>query len=247
MIKTSIVIGAYNEEAYIEGTLRALCDHLVSANILNTTEVIVVAANGTDRTKTIARSEGKKFKHFSLLEPGERVGKGRDVRVGVMHSSGSKVLFMDADLSTPLHYIDIFLDELDQGKDVVVGVRDLGTIHRQQLRRITSQVSNMLVRIVAVRGIHDTQCGFKAFSRITALALFENLRVLGWGFDIELLAHAQVKGMKVGTVAIPDWKDPKPSGDGLSGDRQLLAIMATLKDLMSISWRRATGRFRNEA
>lgn len=229
----SIVIPAYREKRMIGPTLKELANFLKQHRILTKTEVIVVAADGGDGTAHIAQQHSSLFRHFKVVEPGPRVGKGRDVRAGMQVASGKYRLFTDADLATPLHHILPMIERLEAGADVVIGVRNLRIQHNDVMRRWSSRLSNLAIQVLAVPGVKDTQCGFKGFRADAAEKLFGTQTIMGWGFDIELLALAQRYKMQLVTMEIIDWTDPKGE-QGLVGDSQIKAMVATLRELVRV-------------
>jgi dolichyl-phosphate beta-glucosyltransferase len=62
-------------------------------------------------------------------------------------------------------------------------------------------LGNLWVQLLAVRGIWDTQCGFKAFRAEAAERIFSQTTVDGWGFDIEVLALARALNYKMGIIS----------------------------------------------
>lgn len=232
----SIVVPAFREALYIAHTLDALVE--VLGDRLATTEVVVVTADGPDDTAAITRRCLERFPHHVQLHPGAKVGKGRDVRAGMLHARGEFVMFMDADLATPLRHLDPMLDAL-QHHDVVIGYRDLEKIHTDAVRTASSRVANMLVRALLLPGILDSQCGFKGFRSEVVTALFEPLATMAWGFDIEVLVRARRLGYSIHQLPIADWHDPK-GDEGLAGEIQWAARARTLWELISI--RRRFGR-----
>ena len=200
-----------------------------------TTEVIVVTAEAPDDTVRLTRAALARFPHATQLEPGPKLGKGRDVRAGMLAARGELVVFMDADLATPLHHLDPML-ELLADADLVIGYRDLAKIHDRWERTISSQLANRLVQATLLPGIHDTQCGFKGFRRATIAPLFEPLVTMGWGFDFEVLARARQLGFRTRQLPLADWRDPK-GDEGLAGEVPWLARLKTLRELLLV-WRR---------
>ncbi len=244
--KYTIVVPAYREEVIIESSLKALNNQLQKDGILMQTEVIVVTADpSSDKTAAIAKKQGIQFAYFSLLTPEFKVGKGRDVRAGMLAAKGDYVLFTDADMATPPAHIAPVFQKLESKKaDIVIGVRPLKRIHNTVGRRIRSVASNGLVRILAVPGVQDTQCGFKAFTNEAAHRLFEPLETMHWGFDIEILVRARSAGYKIVTTQISDWHDPKIGVMGLAGETDTQANWSTLKELLLISKKRFTGYYK---
>jgi glycosyltransferase involved in cell wall biosynthesis len=230
MVALSVVIPAFAEARYLPATLRALRGFLAERDWLASTEVVVVTADAADGTPALAREGLAAFPHAQHVEPGAKVGKGRDVRAGMLAARGEIVLFMDADLATPLGYVEPAVARVRAGHDVVIGRRDLGRMHKTLGRRVTSQLSNYLVRAVLLPGIADTQCGFKAFHGSIVAELFGPLETMGWGFDLEILVRARAAGAAIAELDVPDWADPK--GDhGLAGEPQWIARLRTLREL----------------
>lgn len=233
-IVRSIVIPAYAEEAFIGSTLESLHAYLVAGEVLDGTEVIVVTAEATDKTQQITRESLAKFPHAQHIEPGPRVGKGRDVKAGMKAARGDQVLFMDADLATPLIHVQTAFELLNKNGGMVIGVRNLSSMHKTFSRKLTSRLSNTLIRLVVGWKIPDSQCGFKAFDRRTVDIILERSIIQGWGFDFEFIRIAKQHKIPVTTLPIPDWHDPKPEGTGLAGDSQLQAMKQTFGELLKV-------------
>jgi dolichyl-phosphate beta-glucosyltransferase len=235
----TIVIPAYKEARYLGGTLDALHGYLAGKGWLRTTEVIVVTADAPDGTADLARAALQKFPRALHLEPGPKVGKGRDVRCGMLAATGDLVLFMDADMATPLHHIERFVTRLRDDADVVIGVRNLRSIHADFMRSASSQLANRLVQLLLLPGVRDTQCGFKGFRRAVVREVFAPLLTTGWGFDFEVLGRVRLGGHQIVELAVPDWHDPK-GDEGLVGEVPWQASLRTLRELL-IVWNRLEG------
>jgi dolichyl-phosphate beta-glucosyltransferase len=234
--KLSIVIPALREAGLIEANLRQVAEYLGQNDLAQTTEVLVVCAEGGDNTAELAKSCAKYFNNLIVLLPGPKVGKGRDVKYGMTRAKGELVMFMDADLATPLKYIKQATTLLESF-DVVVGIRDLTHMHNSLSRKLTSQLSNLLISSVVVRGFSDTQCGFKVFRASANAKIFDNLRSTGWGFDMEVLALTKRYKYKIAQLPIPDWSDPRDAMGGLGGQSKLKVLLKTLLELFAIRLR----------
>ncbi len=202
----SIVIPAYNEEQRIGASLQELQDFL--PNHFEQTEVIVVNDGSSDKTSQAVRAfETSNGKHrLTLIEFDKNRGKGAAVKAGIEHASGDYILFMDADLSTPLSEISKVLSPLQAGKDIAIGSRATRTsniLKRQPFyRESMGKMFNVLVRMWVIDGISDTQCGFKAFRREAAKEIFKRLETARFGFDVEALLWAKVLGYSVEEVGV---------------------------------------------
>lgn len=230
----SIIIPAYKEAATIGQTLEQTAAFLDNHPALGSYEVIVVAAEAHDNTAGLAKQKAHLFNKLLVIEPGEKVGKGRDVRTGMLAATGKKRLFMDADLATPLHHIPKLLSKLDSS-DIVIGRRNLKKMHESFLRRFLSVCGNWLIRLLVLPGVRDSQCGLKGFTNTVAETLFTQVHVMGWGFDIELLALSRRLGYKTSELSIPDWIDPR-LGDPRNESGIRMAI-STLFELLYIRLR----------
>jgi dolichyl-phosphate beta-glucosyltransferase len=242
----SIVIGALNEEAYIEKTLLALEVYLKKQNIWQETEVVIVVPPGDDDTYGLVSRILQKntFNFHKVIRPVKRVGKGRDIRLGMLASRGKYACFMDADGATPLKYLGKLFSTLRTGKaDVVFGQRRIWSMHNRLLRNMSSGFSNVATRLLAGLGIKDSQCGFKGFTREAITTTFEPLETTKWAFDIEVYVRAKNNNLRVSWLPVTDWQDPKTDAEGLGGERQLKAMIATMKDLTVIAVRRVSGHY----
>ncbi len=240
----SLVIPSFEEATLIEDSLNRLRDYLHEMDLFEHTEVIVVAAKGNDNTADLARPFAKKFAHFQLIEPGPKVGKGRDVKAGMLVARGNYILFMDADLATPLKYIEQALELMrEQKSDIVIGVRHLWKIHKKLTRKIMSVLANLMVRMFLLPRIPDSQCGFKLFTKDAAETIFKRQTINGWGFDMELLVIAATKHLKVAKIPVKEWADPKLDS-GLVGESPMSASINTFKELWRIRIQRAKGVYK---
>lgn len=247
-IKYSVVIPAFCEATIIVDSLKRVAKALrTDKKRFKSIELVVVAADGNDNTAELAQGQSQSFSFFKLVKPGKKIGKGRDVRAGILASKGDYILFLDADLATPPSHIKEALDMLEEtGADLLIASRPLTKIHNTWSRRVKSIGSNLLVRILATPDIKDTQCGFKAFKKEIAHKLFEPLETLGWGFDVEILVRAKALGYKIARLRIDDWFDPKEDNMGLVGESQLHAYMHTLQELFTISFKHFTGYYKKQ-
>lgn len=240
-MKLSVVIPAYNEEQRIEATLREVDSYLMRQPYEY--EIIVMVNNSHDRTFEIAQQLAKTDVNNIVPVNLPEGGKGNAVKRGILeHATGELVMFMDADNATPISEIEKFLPFFEQGYDVVIGSRylDPSTVKvRQPLYRVVlSRMSNVLIQALAVRGIKDTQLGFKAFTRTAAQDIFKRVTVLRWGFDMEVLTIAKDRGYKIKEVAV-SWTEHG------GGHVPLKAYIESFDDLMKIKSKEVRGVYKN--
>ncbi len=239
-IEYSIVIGAFREEKRLGKTLESVALYLQGKNLLQKTEVVVVVARGGDSTMQIAEKFHSALPNLKIIDAGEPIGKGRDIKLGMLSATGAMRVFMDADLATPLHHLDTVIEKWSRNKfDVLIGVRNLNTIHKDGFRKFISQIGNMVFFVVGGFYIQDTQCGFKAFSSKATEKCFTKLTRLSWSFDMELLVIAKLNGFKIDQIEITDWQD-MPGGTFSSS---LAHSLQFFRDLLRILINRLSGKY----
>lgn len=197
MIKLSVVIPAYNEEKRFGPHLGLVVKYL--SNNYPGTELIVVDDGSQDNTAKIVRKHKVKLISYTPNQ-----GKGFAIRTGVAQTHGDLVLFMDADLSTPLSEIPKIIKVL-ASNDIVIGSRGKSDapFFRQLASFIFDQVKYLMV---GLRGYKDTQCGFKLFKGDIARRLFAKAQINRFMFDAEILYLAQKEKLKV--IELPvTWAD----------------------------------------
>lgn len=239
----TILIPAYHEEKRIGRTLDELAQFLKQEKNLKdkAIEIVVVSADSSDKTHEVVLSKKSKFKNLRLLKPGPRVGKGRDVQYGILRAKGKAIIFMDADLATPLRHLPTFYRAHQRGSDVVIATRNLRKHHPHYLRRLVSNGGNLLFRFAGGVWVEDSQCGFKLFSHDAAQLCFSKLNIMGWGFDMEILAIAKINKFKIKSYRVNDWVSV-PEGTFIDG--MLKNALVSLKELGTILARRLNGSYR---
>lgn len=200
----SIVIPAYNEEKRIEETLEKILNYLKTKNYQY--EIIVVDDGSSDNTVKVLETIAKENKNIFILKNEQNSGKGYSVRKGVLESKGDYILFSDADLSTPIEEVEKLLHWLNQGFDVTIGSRGLKEsdikIHQPFYRELMGKFFNFLVQTLLIKGIKDTQCGFKCFKKDATKEIFKRQKIDGFGFDVEILYIAKKLNYKIKEVPV---------------------------------------------
>lgn len=211
----SIVIPVFNEACRIAPTLEHLAEYLSSRDFKS--EIIICDDGSTDDTIRVVREFSSRNSNvFELnirtLQLPHR-GKGNAVREGMLLANGDLRLMCDADLAMSVEQIDKFLNKISEGYDVVIGSREVQGARRfaePKLRHFMGRIFNWYVRVVAVKGFKDTQCGYKCFTSNAATILFNVQKLDGWSFDVELLMMADRKSMRVFELPI-DWRHKEKS------------------------------------
>lgn len=232
----SVIIPAYNEENRISRTLDSTLTYLQKQPY--TWEVIVVDDGSSDETLSVVESRCRQNPDVRLISYRPNAGKGKAVRTGILASFGQYVLFMDADLSTPISEIEWGLPWVQQhGYDIAIGSRGMGEsdvqVHQPLYREISAWIFKWLYRsIVGIWFIKDTQCGFKFFKGDIARWLFSHQRIDGYMFDIETLYIAHHVGLSIKEFPVA-WVNDIDSRLRLFYD-----TMRMFKHLLSIRCRR---------
>lgn len=204
-IDLSVVVPAYNEAERIPKTLRRLNEYLGGNSF--TYEILVVLDGPSDSTRDVLKQLSGEIQHLKIIDRAINRGKGFTVGEGMLKASGCVRLFTDADNSTDIGHFELMKRLFDQGYDLVIASRSSKdapeakqTVPQVWYKRFLGKLGNLIVQIVAVRGLWDTQCGFKAFRAEVAEQIFTQTKVSGWGFDIEVLALARALKFKVGVI-----------------------------------------------
>jgi|TARA_B100000315_G_scaffold95924_3_gene88072 glycosyltransferase involved in cell wall biosynthesis len=237
----SVIIPAFNEATRIVPTLREVVGFLQDKPFQ--WEVIVVDDGSTDDTARIV-DDWSASNSAVKLERAPHRGKGWAVRRGMLSATGANRFMCDADLAMPISGLDRFLDQMDQGYDVVVGSREILGARRfdePYYRHAMGRVFNWMTRLFAVRGFQDTQCGFKCFSERVATRLFNLQTTAGFGFDVEILFLAKKKGLKMLEMPI-DWRHQP-----LSKVRPGLDSALMVRDMVRVRWNDLRGIYNRPA
>jgi dolichyl-phosphate beta-glucosyltransferase len=217
----SVVIPAFNEETRLPASLEALAAWLSRRAEPLSVEVLVVDDGSSDRTGARAAETARRLGlSLRVLVHERNRGKGAAVRTGTLASEGRLVLVSDADFSTPIGEWEKLAAA---GAPVAIGSRAVDETlvkERQPLPRVLAgKLFNLVVRVAAVPGIRDTQCGFKLFTREAAQAVFSRATVDRFAWDVEALLLARKLGYDIVEVPVL-WFDSPESRVTLAGGAQ---------------------------
>lgn len=241
MAKTflSVIIPVHNEAERLPLTLVEVDRYLNASG--QSSEILVVDEASTDTTAEIVGCMAQGIKNLKLIRHDANFGKGDAVRRGMLLSGGMYRLFMDADNAVRIHQFEDMLPHLEKGFDVVIGSRALRESRTEPpaplSRRAASRAGNWLIQKILLKGIADTQCGFKAVHERAAEEIFSAAQVPGWGFDIEMLVLARQFGYRVKEIPVL-WSHSPPSKVGAA------AYLQTLRETLTIRWRLSRGMYK---
>ena len=224
----SIVIPAYNEARRLPESFARLHDFLHRQPYF--AEVIVADDGSEDSTAAVVRAWMGRWNALRLVQIAH-AGKGAAVRAGALAAQGEWIFLADADFSMPVQELARFVPAADDTTDLLIGSREAPGAQRigePVYRHLMGRAFNRIVQWSLVPGIRDTQCGFKRLRREVALDLCFHQTITGWGFDVELLYMARLRGYSIREIPI-SWyyksgSKVRPLADTLSMARDLLAI-----------------------
>lgn len=223
----SVVIPAFNEETRIGGTLERMLAYFDAQDF--DYEILVVDDGSSDTTLQVVRQTAGDRSNVRILHYDGNRGKGFAVRYGMTRACGDYILFSDADESTPIGEVEKLYAALRNGADVAIGSRDVAdsklTRHQSALREAGGKMFNRFVQMLAVPGIHDTQCGFKLFTRAAAQNIFSRCQIDNFSFDVEALYIARLLGYKIAEVGV-EWHHCE--GSKVSYVRDSVRMLGTL-------------------
>jgi dolichyl-phosphate beta-glucosyltransferase len=213
-IDLSVIVPAYNEAKRIGATLRRLNQFLGTRDF--SYEILVVLDGPTDNTLEVLNKISREISNLRAIDRSVNRGKGYTVREGMLEAVGKIRLFTDADNSTDIAHLDLINPLFERGLDLVIASRHPKDAPGAQQamsqawhKQFVGKVGNLIVRLLAVPGIRDTQCGFKAFRAEAAERIFSRTTIDGWGFDIEVLALARAMKYKTGVIPAHWINDPR--------------------------------------
>jgi dolichyl-phosphate beta-glucosyltransferase len=238
----SIVIPAYREEARLPASIakiRAFFDEYPLP-----VEVLIMVEKSPDRTVETAHAAADGDPRIQVIDNKIQRGKGYAVRSGIQRAAGQMVLFMDADLSTPLDEVILFLDRMRERPDIDVLIGDrsaaLNSHNRARglHRRIMSRGFKGLIHTLSPLDFPDTQAGFKMLRAGPARRIFRLATVDQFAFDVEILLIAKELGYAVASQSI-QWVDDErstvhPLWDPLKMLRDVLKMQLSVKNRVRI-------------
>jgi dolichyl-phosphate beta-glucosyltransferase len=198
----SVIIPCYNETARLGRTLDDVRTY--SSRQPGGVEILVVDDGSTDGTAEWVRRAMEDAPEVRLIQLPSNQGKGAAVRAGMRAARAPRRAFIDADGAVPFREIRRLHEALDRGADVAVGSRvvDPSLVDALAHRKVTGLVFRTWVKLLAVRGVEDTQCGFKLFTAEAADALFAEQLIPTFAFDVEVLARAERLGMRIAELGV---------------------------------------------
>lgn len=208
----SIVVPVYNEANKVQLSFSKLVEFFKFKDYK--VEYIFINDGSSDETlSTLERIEKSSDETMRIFSNEINMGKGAALKKGIMNARGQYVLFSDVDLSTPLETLNRFEKYLND-YDIIIGCRWCKEakieLNQPLIRRFMSFFFYAIVHMFFLKGIRDTNCGFKCYKTVVAKDVFSKIYSRGWGFDVEILYIAQKKNYKIMEVPVT-WRHHKDS------------------------------------
>lgn len=199
-IELSFVVPAFNEEESIEGALSTI-DKIVGIKQLPY-EIVVVDDGSKDKTFAKATEYANRNGHIKVVSYKNNLGKGHAVKAGFLKTAGEIIILADSDMEIDLKAIPSYVEALKDA-DIAIATKwhPKSVVTMPLRRRVLSHAFNALVRMLTGADVKDTQAGLKAMKRGAFVNVFSRLCVKRYAFDVELLAVANLFGLK--TVEMP--------------------------------------------
>jgi len=227
----SLIIPTYNEEDRLGNSLKIAISYLYTTHYLF--EIIVSDDGSTDKTIEIA----KQFPEVNAIVAKRNLGKGAAVKRGILAAEGDIRVFSDADLSTPIYEIDKLIRFLNNGTDICIGSRALNENlikkHQPFYREFMGKTFNRIVQTFVLKGISDTQCGFKGFTEEAAIKIFSNSIIEHFGFDVEILYLARKFGFSIKEIPVEWFNDERSKVDPVKDSIKMLFDILKIRKLHS--------------
>ena len=235
----SVVIPAHNEAERIGPTVERVLAYLRGRG--HSYEVVVVDDVSRDATAEVVAHFQSRDPRLRLLQRIGPPGKGAAVQAGMLAAGGQRVLFSDADLSTPIEESEKLLAAVEQeGYDIAIGSRGLPDsdlrVRQPWYRETMGRIFNLMVRAVALRRFKDTQCGFKLFRAEVARELFVRQTIEGFAFDVEILYIALKRGLRIKEVPVTWINSPRSTVDPVRDSLRMMGDMfgIRLKNMLGL-------------
>ena len=231
----SLIIPCYNEGATFESSVRLIIKEL--GGLKKSYELIFVEDKSTDDTKLAVEKIIKSEKNCRAVYHPRNRGRGASVTDGIKEARGKIVGFMDVDCEISPFYIPLFIREIENGADMVIGTRFYESSAKSLTRVIASKSYALISKTLLGLPFEDTEAGYKFFDREKILPVLKNTKDPGWFWDTEISARAYQAGLRIKQLPVLFTKrgDKKSTvnlfTDSITYAKRLLAFRAKYQRL----------------
>lgn len=194
----SVIVPAYKKEKTIREDLEDINKILQEGLPVGYTHEVICVVDGF-LDKTYQNAKKIKSTKIKVIGYKENKGKGYAVRLGMQHSKGEVISFLDAGREISPKGIMMLMAHMDwYNADIIVGSKrhPVSKVNYPFLRKIMSTGYHLLVKIMFNIPVTDTQSGIKIFRRKVIEKILPKLLVKRYAMDIEMLAVASHFGFK---------------------------------------------------
>jgi len=241
----SVIVPLFNEANRITRTLPIIDEELKNLERRHgiCCELIYVDDGSVDDTPELIKKNSK-FHAMQLVSLPRHTGKGGAIKRGFEEATGDYILFMDADLSTPMKYIETFLGCIADDRTILIGSRKvqpgLMKVKQSFIRRKLGHGFTVLCNLLMGTSATDFTCGFKMFPMEAGKRIFDSITISGWGFDAEVIYLANVYNYRIREIPV-SWFNDEDSRVRLSRD-----IIGSLWDIIKIKMNSYGGIYENK-
>ena len=241
-MRLSLIVPCFNEEKKIAQNLELFNTYLAAQSFGY--EIIVINDSSTDQTLAVIKKVAQGNKQIRVISHPKNQGKGASVRSGLLAAQGEYAVFLDADSATSIDHIELIWPYFEQDYDLIIGSRNPKDVVSARIvvpqaawKQILGKSGNLFIRLFMGVNIHDTQCGFKAFSRAAIQKIIPLCRINRWAFDVEIIVLA--KRLKLSITIVPiKWENQPRSQVKIAG------YFTTLLELCKIKYFLLAGKYK---
>ena len=196
----SLVLACYNEGPTFEESLNKIYSQV--EKMKGVWEIIFVEDKSTDDTRAAVEKFVRENKNAKAIYHNRNLGRGKSVADGIMASRGDICGYIDVDCEIAPSYMPLFVREIENGRDMVVGKRFYESGLKSITRVVASKVYASIIKLFLDVPIEDTEAGYKFFRRKTILPILKKTRDKHWFWDTEICARTSRAGLAIGEIPV---------------------------------------------
>lgn len=199
-IDYSLILACYNEGSTFEKSLNKIFSYV--KKFKGNWEIIFVEDGSIDNTRNVIEKFVKEHGNVRAIYHKHNLGRGKSVTDGIKVSKGEICGYIDVDCEISPSYIPLFVNEIKNGWDMVVGKRFYEGSFKSIIRVIASKVYASIIKLILNVPIGDTEAGYKFFRRKSILSVLTKTKDRHWFWDTEICARASGAGLKISDVPV---------------------------------------------
>lgn len=184
----SIIIPTYNSAEILEENILQIIEFFLGNK--EEFELVIIVDGSSDESIRILHNLTLKVSQLRIVSYTPNRGKGYAILKGFQVSRGQSIAIYDIDMSASLNSLhELITIQKVEKYDMVLGSRYLTKkgINQSKTRRIFGKSYNLIMRLIFLLSIHDTQCGCKVFSERMKNNALSNSYIAGFAFDAPMI------------------------------------------------------------